>query len=98
MEDKFLTDPGAIKGFPDFNKQGKTAGAAATAKSPKINKPPENNKKTVSKPAQHSKDLEIIMQRNKLFKEAALEAKKNGNVKLALTYLKQAKVMCLYYF
>jgi hypothetical protein len=41
---------------------------------------------------QHSKELAIITERQRLFKEAALQAKKEGNVNVALVYLKHAKV------
>lgn len=45
-----------------------------------------------AKLAAHNKELEILIERQKLFKEAALNAKKNGNDKLAVHYLKQSKV------
>jgi hypothetical protein len=39
-----------------------------------------------------SKELTIIMERQRLFKEAALKAKQEGNVNVALVYLRHAKV------
>lgn len=42
------------------------------------------------KPA--SKELAAILERQRLFKEAALQAKKDGNTNVALVYLRHAKV------
>lgn len=39
----------------------------------------------------HSKQLSYLVERQKLFKEAALEAKNRGDIQQALDYLKQAK-------
>ncbi len=39
-----------------------------------------------------TKELTIILERQRLFKEAALKAKQDGNVKVALVYLRHAKV------
>lgn len=40
----------------------------------------------------HQKEIAILAERQRLFKEAALQAKRDGNVKVALVYLKHAKV------
>ena len=39
-----------------------------------------------------SKELQVILERQRLFKEAALKAKQDGNVNVALVYLRHAKV------
>ena len=39
-----------------------------------------------------NKDLTTILERQRLFKEAALKAKQDGNNKVALIYLRHAKV------
>jgi hypothetical protein len=39
-----------------------------------------------------SKELQIVLERQRLFKEAALKAKQEGNVNVALVYLRHAKV------
>ena len=40
-----------------------------------------------------SKELSILSERQRLFKEAALKAKQEGNVNVALAYLRNAKVI-----
>ena len=40
---------------------------------------------------QNSKELGILLERQRLFKEAALKAKQEGNVNVALVYLRHAK-------
>jgi len=40
---------------------------------------------------QHNKQLQIILERQRLFKEAALKAKQDGNTSVALVYLRHAK-------
>lgn len=39
----------------------------------------------------HNKNLQIILERQKLFKEAALKAKQEGNTSVALVYLRHSK-------
>lgn len=39
-----------------------------------------------------NKELQIVIERQRLFREAALKAKQDGNTKVALIYLKHAKV------
>lgn len=51
-------------------------------------KPSPQATKTAQK---HSKDLATIIERQRLFKEAALKAKQEGNTQVALTYLRNAK-------
>lgn len=51
-------------------------------------KPSPQAAKTAQK---HSKDLSTILERQRLFKEAALKAKQEGNTQVALTYLRNAK-------
>lgn len=51
-------------------------------------KPSPQASKTAQK---HSKDLATILERQRLFKEAALKAKQEGNTQVALTYLRNAK-------
>ena len=48
-------------------------------------------KQPTKKPA--NKDLAMILERQRLFKEAALNAKKEGNTNVALVYLRHAKVL-----
>jgi hypothetical protein len=48
-------------------------------------------KQPAKKPA--NKDLAMILERQRLFKEAALNAKKEGNTNVALVYLRHAKVL-----
>jgi hypothetical protein len=45
-----------------------------------------------SKQNRYSKEISILTERQRLFKEAALEAKRDGNTKVALVYMKHAKV------
>ncbi len=51
-----------------------------------------------SKQNRNSKEIAILTERQRLFKEAALEAKREGNVKVALVYLKHAKVYLKNYY
>ena len=44
-----------------------------------------------NKMQRNSKDLTVLTERHRLFKEAALDAKREGNVNVALVYLKHAK-------
>lgn len=53
--------------------------------------PDEQLKKTPPKRSNASKELKILEERQRLFKEAALQAKKEGNVNVALVYLRNAK-------
>ena len=43
-----------------------------------------------------NKELAIILDRQRLFKEAALKAKQDGNTKVALVYLRHAKVYTIF--
>ena len=52
-------------------------------------------KQPAKKPA--NKDLAIILERQRLFKEAALNAKKEGNTNVALVYLRHAKVLAEFF-
>lgn len=45
-----------------------------------------------NKSREQNKELSILLERQHLFKEAALTAKKNGNVDVALVYLRHSKV------
>ncbi|RNA04241.1 coiled-coil and C2 domain-containing 1-like [Brachionus plicatilis] len=54
-------------------------------------KPALETKKSPSKKSNSSKELNILEERQRLFKEAALEAKKQGNINVALAYLRNAK-------
>ena len=58
---------------------------------PKAVSPP-NIAQAAAKPKIQSKELTIIHERQRLFKEAALKAKQEGNVNVALVYLRHAKV------
>ena len=53
-------------------------------------------KQPAKKPA--NKDLAMILERQRLFKEAALDAKKEGNTNVALVYLRHAKVLEIFPF
>lgn len=53
-------------------------------------------KQPAKKPA--NKDLAMILERQRLFKEAALNAKREGNTNVALVYLRHAKVLAIFPF
>lgn len=40
---------------------------------------------------QHSKEITTLLERQRLFKEAALKAKQEGNMSVALVYLRHSK-------
>lgn len=72
---------------------GKTDGVAKPQQLPPVINPP---KIAPAKPAPSykpmNKDLAVLIERQKLFKEAALQAKKEGNTNVALVYLRHSKV------
>ncbi len=59
---------------------------------PKALSPPNTTQAAVKQKFQ-TKELTILHERQKLFKEAALSAKQEGNVNVALVYLRHAKVI-----
>ena len=61
---------------------------AAIQKNPSPKPKPAN----ISPNKSQNKELSILLERQHLFKEAALTAKKNGNVDVALVYLRHSKV------
>lgn len=56
-----------------------------------INPVPETKKQSPQKRAHASKELKVLEERQRLFKEAALQAKRDGNTNVALVYLRNAK-------
>ena len=58
---------------------------------PKISEPVKLSVQAVKTGQKHNKDLATVLERQRLFKEAALKAKQDGNTQVALTYLKLAK-------
>lgn len=57
---------------------------------PAVQPPRAGSAASAKKPV--SKELTILMERQHLFKEAALQAKKDGNTNVALVYLRHSKV------
>jgi coiled-coil and C2 domain-containing protein 1 len=57
---------------------------------------PINTAQAAVKPKIQNKELAVIYERQKLFKEAALKAKQEGNVNVALVYLRHAKVILIF--
>lgn len=57
-------------------------------KVPQFPKPSPQAAKTASR---HSKEMTILLERQRLFKEAALKAKQQGNMSIALVYLRHSK-------
>lgn len=58
------------------------------SKKQQSSKKSNQNSKTVQK---HDKELAIVLERQRLFKEAALKAKQDGNTSVALAYLRHSK-------
>lgn len=97
VDDDFLAKMEKLIAKPD----------AAPGKGSKGGKPPQQQQQlgpivnpprvVAPKPAAVSnktgnKDLNVLIERQRLFKEAALQAKKEGNTNVALVYLRHAKV------
>jgi hypothetical protein len=74
------------------SQQAQAANRQSKVGPPKVQLPPivpqvkQANKKPVSK------ELGVILERQRLFKEAAVQAKREGNTNVALVYLRHAKV------
>lgn len=87
IEPRDVLTPIAVKTSPRLRPS--TAEAAKdSAKPPNGPKPAPLQRRQSSI---HSKQLSYLVERQKLFKEAALEAKTRGDIQQALDYLKQAK-------
>ncbi|CAG5048343.1 unnamed protein product [Parnassius apollo] len=68
-----------------------SASAHTTAPSPSPSPSPSSIGTPIASPSRYSKQLALLQVRQKQFKEAALNAKKNGNIDLAKEYLRAAK-------
>lgn len=60
-------------------------------KQPQTKQPQPPSASTTRTNTQHSKHIQILQERQRLFKEAALKAKQDGNTSVALVYLRHAK-------
>jgi len=81
--------------LPNFDEHSnKLQPNAAIQKNPSPKPKPANISSNKSK--EQNKELSILLERQQLFKEAALVAKKNGNVDVALVYLRHSKVKGFY--
>lgn len=58
---------------------------------PQVPTQPKPSIQSQQKSQKHSKDLQTILERQRLFKEAALKAKQDGNTSVALVYLRHSK-------
>jgi hypothetical protein len=82
--------PGTLN-LPNFEDHSdKLPPNATTQKNPSPKPKPASINSNKSK--EQNKELSILLERQHLFKEAALTAKKNGNVDVALVYLRHSKV------
>jgi hypothetical protein len=85
--------PVTLANLNEAKQSGSTAANRVSQLAAKqTSQPNQAASKTGSSPHKQNENLKELRQRQALFKEAAIEAKRNGNDKIALLYLKNSKV------
>ena len=70
---------------------GPTAGATTSGPAPATKSPPSVAPKKTALATRQDKQLAMLLERQNLFKQAALEAKRSGQIDLAKEYLRSSK-------